>query len=115
MNGIIKFLFIDKKRTVIFGRNDVFFAVTHQAIFIGHSQRIKNFSHFVGLMAINANGNTLRVFFPQLALNDFAMHLLDLAVALQTGFDDISSCDGGTRVRMRKDQMGTDDRKRMLQ
>ena len=70
------------------------------------TQRIKNFSHFVGLMAINANGNTLRLFFPQLALNDFAMHLLDLAVALQTGFDDISSCDGGTRVRVRKDQMG---------
>ena len=53
-------------------------------------------------MAVDARRDHVRLFLPQFAADDLAMHGLDLRVALRAGLGDILLGDRGTRVRVGK-------------
>ena len=76
--------------------------VADQAVGVAHALFVEDFADSMRLMAINANGDEMRRFFPQLAFDDLGMHLFDLAVALHAGLGEVLGADRGARVGVRQ-------------
>lgn len=55
-------------------------AVASQAIFVGEAVRIKYITNFVRCVAVNTGRDLARVLRPQIALDDLAMYVFNLAV-----------------------------------
>lgn len=79
--------------------------VAVHAIRIGHSLGVENIPDFVRLMAIDAGGQDVCLFFPQFAANNFAVHGFDLRVAFGAGGGNIPAIDRRSGVGMRQDQV----------
>lgn len=76
---------VDGQRMSVFGRMNVFFAVTAHAIAVRGPLIIKDFADLMGLMTIYANGNALRVFLPKFSVDDFAVDSGDIDMTLHAG------------------------------
>lgn len=80
--------------------------MTLQAFLIGHSLFVEDAADFVRRMAIDADRNFIGLFFPELALDNFLMDLLDQAVALTAGGRDVTAIYRRPRIGMRQDMVG---------
>ena len=81
--------------------------MAQHTIRIGHTVVVLNFARLMRLMAVDADGNTLRIRLPELAANHLAMHTFNLVMAFFAGFGDIVASDGGARIRMWQNAVGT--------
>ena len=95
MDGMRDIFFVDKQRN-LFSVNDlvqVLVSMTGHAHGIGKALIVEDPAHVVRLMAVDAYGYLVRLLLPQLALDDFQVHLFDLCVALHAGCGDVVAVD----------------------
>ena len=77
-----------------------------QAVGVGHALVVEDPPHLVGLVAVDAGRQHVGLLLPQLALDDLAVHDLDLGVALGAGGRDVAPRDGRGRVGRPQDRVG---------
>ncbi len=73
---------VDVERPPVLRGLDVGPLVAAQAVAIGHALVVEDLADLVRLVAVDAGGEDVGLLFPQLALDDLAVHRLDLRVAL---------------------------------
>jgi hypothetical protein len=102
-------LFIDVKRYgfAIHDHRQIGVLVTGHAQRVGKALLIENPAHVVGLVAIDADRDLVRLFLPQLPVDDFGVDLFDLCVTLHTCGGDIVAIDTGLRVFVGQDVVGS--------
>ena len=74
--------------------------VADKTITVRHALVIEDLPDLVWLVTIHTGGKDVHLLFPQLTLDDLAVHILDLGVALGARRRDVLSGDRGTSVRM---------------
>ncbi len=79
--------------------------VAAHAIGVGHALRVENVADFVRLMAIDAGGKNIGLFFPELAADGLAVHQFDFGVAFGAGGRDVAPVDGRVRIGVRQDDV----------
>ena len=72
------------------------------AVLVRHTLRIKDSPDLVRLVAVHAGRDEVRLFLPQLAANDFAVHILNQRMALRAGSGDVLFGDGRTVISVRQ-------------
>jgi hypothetical protein len=75
------------------------------AVLIRHSLGIEDTPDLVGLVAVHAGGDEARVFLPQLAANDFAVHGLNQRMALRARMGDVLFGDRRTGIGVRQNEV----------
>jgi hypothetical protein len=75
------------------------------AVLIRHPLRIEDTPDLVGLVAIHASWDEARVFLPQLAANDLAVHGLNQRMALRAGMGDVLLGDRRTGISVRQNEV----------
>ena len=68
-------------------------AVAFHALVVGHALFVEDPPNLVGPVAVDTGRDFVRFLLPQLASNDFPVHLLDAPVALLAGLGDIVAVD----------------------
>jgi hypothetical protein len=102
-------LFVDVKRNrlAIHDHRQIWILMTGHAQSVRKALLIENSANVMRLMAIDADGDLVRPFLPQLAMDDFDVDLFDLCVALHTGGSDIVAIDAGLGVFVGQDVVGS--------
>jgi hypothetical protein len=75
------------------------------AVLIRHPLGIEGTPDLVGLVAVHAGGDEVRLFLPQLAANDFAVHILNQRMALRAGSGDVLFGDRRTGISVRQNEV----------
>ena len=73
---------------------------------IDHARVVEHATDLVRLVAVHAGRDLVRLLFPQLALDDLRVHLLDHRVAGRAGAGDVVLVDARARVLVRQDEVG---------
>jgi hypothetical protein len=77
--------------------------VADKAIAVRHALVVEDLTYLVWLVTVHTGGKDVHFLFPQLTLDDLAVHILDLGVASGARRRDVLSGDRGTRIRMGQD------------
>ena len=80
---------IDRERAAVARRPDLWVLMTAEAVRIRHALIVEHLPDFVRLVAIDAGGQRVGFFLPELAFDDFPVDKLDLCVAFGAGGGDL--------------------------